>query len=147
MAMGARAGSTLVMVAVLLLAVALAVAGYFLVENRRAGTDEAVPLRGSSETPATGDTPAIDPEAGDRADSGGLEIRVAPSGARVAVIGPDRFVHASTQFGTATLGSLPAGEYLLSGTKDGYAASIQAFRVEPGELTSVALDLRRAGVR
>lgn len=169
MVTGARFGGTLVVVVVLLLALALAATGFFLLRDGPSGSDEpaasftpqgtAEPATTDDANPANarGDDP--DEEPGEPAESassaapsdgqpmGALEIQVAPGGARVALIGPDRFVHASTQFGTATLASLRSGDYVLSGTMEGYAAVTQEIRLAPGERRSIVLELTQVRSR
>lgn len=160
--MPARAQGRLVVVVVLVLAAALAVTAYFLSSDRQAMTDETAPS-GQAEGPA--DTEA-DAQAGaavgrDNAGSdeaavarstgqsrtGRLEIEIEPSGARLAVIGPDRFVHASTHLRSATLESLPSGDYVLLGAMDGYAPAVRELHVTAGENHYESLSLRQTGGR
>lgn len=107
-----------------------------------APSDDA-PAVALSEDPAT---VASSEELRDAPNEGGealgtLEVDAVPAGVRLAVIGPDRFVHVHSWFGQSSLGSLRPGIYRVIGTLEGHEASSQEVEVTAGRTASVSLTL------
>ncbi|HEX7022267.1 MAG TPA: PEGA domain-containing protein, partial [Trueperaceae bacterium] len=74
--------------------------------------------------------------------SGALHILVQPSGSRVTVTGPNRYLHYEAGVSREQLTGLTPGRYTVSVTKQGYQAGTQQTTVSPGKTTQVTIELK-----
>ena len=71
-----------------------------------------------------------------------LTVSVEPEEATVQVAGPDGFEDTFT--GSATLSGIPAGEYAVQATHEGFEPAEETIQVEEGEVVEVSLRLEAA---
>lgn len=153
MIVGVRRSRAVLVVVLLLVFAGLALAVYYLTRRGPVGDDEfAEPARLESRDdlfPAAGSDQVREPVIEEEAAAGGtieaalgtIEIETVPTGVRLAVIGPDRFVHVHSWFGQASLGSLRPGTYRVLGALEGHGAASREVEVTAGGTEKVSLTL------
>lgn len=76
-----------------------------------------------------------------QAASGQLEVAVDPGAARLAVLGPDRYVYFRARSDGEVLTGLQPGRYAVAATKDGHGPAQQEVEVGAGEEATITLTL------
>lgn len=80
----------------------------------------------------------------DERTRGELIASARPEGSRLAVIGPDGKSHFVSRSASHHLTDLSPGRYQVSASKEGHRAAVASVLVEPGGLSSLALELPAA---